>query len=227
MKIEDGSSLSRRDFLKLFGAGLAAVVISPTLEALAKAELDASKFTYFSQKDPKWQDIPAKGRASVYYQGCGIITGAMVTGTDPHVYWKMFADHFKAKVSELHPKGEERILTVNGTSFFDHKEVLEASGYKFKPVQGHFKEIKAQLTDYSSKGIPVWVNAAFWTGYKWIKHHSMAVGVDAESRFVFNDPWFGEAHASADKDISADLGKNDSWKVYAVVAPGDVNSSKH
>ncbi|HJY98804.1 MAG TPA: protein phosphatase 2C domain-containing protein [Patescibacteria group bacterium] len=169
-------------------------------------------FLFYSQKDPTWADIPTSSNASTYYQGCGIFTGAMVTGTDPYTYWESFNNYF----------GQSRLVSTGGTSFYDHKSVLESMGYELAPLGGSTQDIKDQISNYAASGIPVWVNAEILTGSNWIGHHTMATGVDADGNIIFNDPFYGANVSIPDSRIDEGTDDGDeSWKVYAVIPPGN------
>lgn len=163
-------------------------------------------FVYYSQLDSKWDGIPTEGKATIEADGCGIITGAMVTKTDPYVYWNNFSTYFKSQ-------GKERLVGTGGTAFDDHRDVLQSMGYKMVPVTGSVKEIKQQITNYTKAGTPVWVNAYI---YK-VPHHTEAIGVSQDGNIVFNDPVWGKDKEIPDKYI--DEGTNNPWRVFAVVSP--------
>jgi|GEM_PF-6551203 len=183
-------------------------------EPSVKKELSGKKFAYFSQKDPQWKDIPNSGSATTENQGCGPVTGGMVTDTTPLIYWDIYAGYFKGK-------GEERILTVKGTSAPDHQEVLKSIHYDVPGIEGKVKYIKSEIRRYTSVGIPVWVNAGFGGKNNWIDHHSMAIGIDENENIIFNDPLFGEAVHFSDEQINTVLKNGTSWRVFAVISPAN------
>ncbi len=187
--------------------------IYPTLTPMPETPTPIEPFLYFTQKI-YGEELTDDG-SLLSKVGCGITVGAMVTRTDPWVYYQSFKDYFKS----IGKYGPARI-TKNGSSMEDHISVLESLGFNLENISDGktSQEVKEKIKELTAAGIPVWVNANIYAS----GHHTMAVGINENGEIIFNDPFYGEEVAIPDKDILIINEKGETvWKVFAVYPPKD------
>lgn len=201
-------------------------IVIPTMgiEITPTPKKDILPFLYFSQTDKKYASEKTIDNCTWGKSACGIMVGAMVSRMDPLEYSAEFLAYFADKNVDA-----KTVFNCEGASIERHVEFLESPGhdFQFKKLStpgATVDEVKKQIKDYTSQGIPVWVATDFWDniGKKYTSHQSMAVGIDENGNIIFNDPYYGEGVSIPDSKLHevADNG-NEIWKVYAVIPPNN------
>jgi hypothetical protein len=181
---------------------------TPTMIHVSPTAIETPDIPYFSQFN--YQGEYFKNNVPWSEAACGIISGAMITNTEPLKYYKRFLDYLAYKGLD----GSERI-TANGSYIDDQIMVMESMGYRFLelPTENRSEaEIKSDIKRFTEQGFPILVGATIWTGDVSQPHITVAVGVNADNEIIWNDPAYGEQYIYA-------LPRKISPKRYLVAFP--------